>query len=121
MSANPIVHIEIPAKDYAVADKFYAEAFGWKITVDDRFNYHQFDAAGGPGGGFVDANGKDNHVGEVILYIGVPEIEAALKQIEKAGGKTVVPKTEIPGMGWFAHFTDPTGNRLGLFAELHAQ
>jgi predicted enzyme related to lactoylglutathione lyase len=26
-----------------------------------------------------------------------------------------VPKTEIPGMGWYAIFSDPTGNRIGLF------
>jgi predicted enzyme related to lactoylglutathione lyase len=120
MSGYPIVHIEIPAKDYAVADKFYADAFGWKIDVDPNFNYHQFAPASGPGGGFVDANGKDNKVGEVILYIGVPDILAALKKIESAGGKTATPKTEIPGMGWFALFTDPTGNRLGLFESMHA-
>jgi ferritin-like metal-binding protein YciE len=28
----------------------------------------------------------------------------------------LLPKTEIPGMGWYAIFADPTGNRLGLFS-----
>jgi predicted enzyme related to lactoylglutathione lyase len=26
-----------------------------------------------------------------------------------------MPKQEIPAIGWFAFFADPTGNRIGLF------
>lgn len=116
MSA-PIVHGEIPAKDYDTADKFHSEVFGWKITVYKQFNYHMFESQGGPDGGFIAADGKNG----VLPYLGSDDIDAALKKINAAGGKTVTPKTEIPGMGWFAIFTDPTGNRLGLFSEMRRQ
>jgi predicted enzyme related to lactoylglutathione lyase len=46
------------------------------------------------------------------------DIEVALKKRVALGGKALSPKTEIPGMGWFAFFADPNGNRLGLFAPM---
>ncbi|MBI5033061.1 MAG: VOC family protein [Chloroflexi bacterium] len=119
MPSSPIVHLEIPAKDFAAADKFFADAFGWKIDVDERFNYHQFSAEGGPGGGFIAADGKQGNVGEVVVYLGSDDIDASLKKVNAAGGKTVTPKTEIPGVGWFAIFTDPTENKLGLYQDIH--
>jgi predicted enzyme related to lactoylglutathione lyase len=33
----------------------------------------------------------------------------------------VVPKTEIPGIGWFGVFTDPTGNKVGLYTAQSPQ
>jgi predicted enzyme related to lactoylglutathione lyase len=113
--SHPIVHLELAAHDPAASGKFYADVFGWEIKVDPNFDYYQFAAEGGPGGGFnkVDENNK---AGEVIPYLGVEDIDAALEKVNAAGGKTMVPKTEIPGIGWFAQFTDPGGNRIGLFA-----
>lgn len=110
----PIVHLDISAKDPGASSKFYAEAFGWKIIKDDSFNYYMFSSEGGPGGGFVQV-GKDYKEGEVIPYLGTDDIDAALKKVEKAGGKTLLAKTEIPGFGWFAFFADPAGNRIGLY------
>lgn len=119
MPSSPIVHLEIPAKDFAAADKFYSEVFGWKIQVDKQFDYHQFSAEGGPGGGFIAADGKQGNVGEVIVYLSVNDIDAALKKVNAAGGKTLTPKTDIPGIGWYAIFADPTGNRMGLYTDVH--
>jgi predicted enzyme related to lactoylglutathione lyase len=51
------------------------------------------------------------------LYLGVPDIDQALKQIEEAGWQVVLPRTVVPGVVTFALFLDPAGNRLGL-AEL---
>lgn len=114
--SNPIVHLELAAHDPAASGKFYADVFGWKIEVDPNFNYYQFTSEGGPGGGFNKIGEQGTNAGDVIPYLGVDDIDAALSRVEAAGGKTVTPKTEIPGIGWFAHFTDPGGNRIGLFA-----
>ena len=40
MASMPIVHVEIAAKDVKVSSKFYADVFGWKIEVDEQFNYY---------------------------------------------------------------------------------
>jgi len=57
----------------------------------------------------------------LLLYIGTDDIDASLAKVEAHGGKTVLPKTEIPGIGWFAIFTDQTGNRLALFTARDQQ
>ena len=38
--------------------------------------------------------------------------------IEEAGGRTVHPRTEIPGMGAFAYFSDTEGNTMGLWEAM---
>ena len=40
--------------------------------------------------------------------------EEELKKVEQLGGKTVVPKMDIPGMGSLAFFAGPHGNIIGL-------
>lgn len=115
MPNHPFVHVELSAKDPATLSKFYAELCGWKIEVDPRFDYYQFAAEGGPGGGFVKTDVQMYKPGDVLLYIGTDDVDGMLKKAESLGGKVLQPKTEIPGIGWFALFADPTGNRMGLF------
>ncbi len=117
MAAHPFVHIELSAKDPAASSKFYSELCGWKIEVDPQADYYMFSSEGGPGGGFVKPDGKTYKAGDVVPYIGTDDIDATLKKVESLGGKVLLPKTEIPGMGWYAFFSDPGGNRMGLFAE----
>lgn len=120
MSSHPIVHVDIPANDGKAASKFYADAFGWKINHSaEEFNYTMFDADGGPGGGFPHLT-DGFEIGHVLIYIGTDDIDASLKTVESLGGKTAVPKTEIPDIGWFAIFEDPTGNNIGLYQDKNA-
>jgi uncharacterized protein len=120
MSQHAIVHIEILSRDPKANAKFYGDAFGWKLSSDPTFDYWQFAPASGPGGGFPILN--DEHSvkpGEVLVYVDTDDIEASLAKIESLCGKTLMPKTEIPGIGWFAFFADPTGNRLALYTSQH--
>lgn len=120
MSSHPIVHIEIAANDPAAASEFYHDVFGWKIEADTQYNYYQFQAEGGPGGGFVMVSEETKtKPGDILPHIGTDDIDAALASVNQHGGKTVLPKTEIPGIGWYGIFTDPTGNRIGLYTALH--
>ena len=121
MSNHPIVHIEIPAKDTGAAGKFYGDLFGWKIESDTMYNYVQFQAEGGPGGGFVEVGRSGMPVeyktDSLLVYISTDDIDATLVKVESLGGKILMSKTEIPHVGWWAVFTDPTGNHLGLFTS----
>jgi len=116
MKPHPIVHVEIPARDPAKSAKFYKQALGWDITHDGSFDYHMFTAEGGPGGGFVTI-GDSYNAGEVIVYLDTDDIGASLAKIEAEGGKTIKPKVEIPGIGWYAEFSDPAGNRMALYTS----
>jgi predicted enzyme related to lactoylglutathione lyase len=122
MSNHSIVHVEIPANDPSSASRFYADLFDWKIQVDPGFDYHMFQADPGPGGGFVKVGDNPPYkVGEVLIYVSTDDIDATLAKIESLGGKTLQPKTEIPNSGWFAIFSDPTGNHLALYTGMHQQ
>jgi hypothetical protein len=114
MSKHPFVHIEISATDRKAAGKFYADLFGWKVEQMPEMNYAMFETGEGVGGGFSSV-GEHNPAGSVIVYVDTKDIPGTLDKIVKLGGSVVVPQTEIPGMGWFAIFRDPTGNHIGLF------
>ncbi len=122
MSNHPIVHIEIPAKHTREAGKFYGDLFGWKIEADPSYNYVQFQAEGGPGGGFAEVGESNAPIqykpDSLLVYVSTDDIDATLAKAESLGGKTLLSKTEIPQVGWWAVFSDPTGNRIGLFTGL---
>ena len=117
MSNHPFVHIEISANNLDAAGKFYAEAFGWNVQHIPEMNYSTFETGEGVGGGLNPVQ-EGVSAGSIVVYIGTDDIEASLEKIEKLGGQTIVPKNEIPGMGWFALFKYPTGNVIGLFTEI---
>lgn len=119
MSKRPIVHIEIPAGDSARAAAFYGDLFGWDIQRDETMDYTLFDA-GSVAGGFTPVS-DDVKPGDILLYIESEDIEADLKRIDDKGGKVLMPKQEIPNMGWFVFFADPAGNRMGLYQSMGEQ
>lgn len=123
MSTHPIVHIEIPAQNAEAAGKFFGDLFGWKIDIDTMYNYVQFQAEGGPGGAFVElsestANNPAYKPDSLLVYVSTDDIDATLAKVESLGGKTLMPKTEIPNVGWWGVFSDPSGNRLALYTSM---
>lgn len=115
MANHPISHIEIPATNPGTAGTFYHDVFGWKIETNPEHNYVTFQSEGGPRGGFTGPSEPSYKPDRLLVYIATDDIDATLAAIEAHGGKTVLPKTEIPHVGWWAVFTDPAGNHLGLF------
>jgi predicted enzyme related to lactoylglutathione lyase len=113
-----IIHVELPARDEEAAAAFYSSLFGWR-TIHSP-NYVGFRTADGPSGGFnplTEENASTNtpiKPGDVLVYVSSDDIDATLGNVQALGGSVVVPRTEIPGAGWFAIFADPTGNRIGL-------
>ena len=120
MSEHPVVHIELSASDRNTAGKFYKDVFGWKITDVPEMNYTLFEYEEGRGGGFNPVSDQ-NPAGTVIVYIQADDIEATLAKIEAHGGKVMVPKSEIPNTGWFALFSDPTGNQVALYKGMQQE
>ena len=118
MSKRNIVHVEIPAVDTESAGKFYADLFGWKTQPMPEMNYVMWEAGEGDEyGGFPQVS-EENPAGQVLIYIASDDIDADLKKVEKLGGKVLRPKVEIPGMGWYGVFQDPTGNVLALYTSM---
>lgn len=117
MPNHPIVHVEFSAIDREVSGKFYSELFGWHISQMPEVNYATFDTHSGVGGGLNPVS-ELYPAGTVAVYIATDDIEVTLAQAEKLGAKTLVPKSEIPDVGWYAFFSDPSGNMIGLLTLL---
>jgi hypothetical protein len=114
---NGICHVEIPCSSTEKAKKFFNGVFGWEMSdMPGMEGYTLFKPQSGPGGGF--STQMKVAQGGILFHVEVEDIEAMLKKVESAGGKTVKGKTQItPEIGHFAIFTDPDGNQIGLFAQ----
>lgn len=119
MSKHPIVHIELSAHDREKAGEFFSDLFGWTVRQMPEMNYASFDTGVEPGGGFNPVS-DDNPAGTVRIYVGTDDIETTLAKVEALGGKVILPKTVIPMTGWFAFFSDPTGNVIGLYTPMQS-
>jgi uncharacterized protein len=112
---NPVVHFEIISPEAPKLQQFYRDIFGWKITIDNPFNYGMVDTCvdGGIDGGIgAPVMGGAGHL---TFYIAVASIDEALARITAAGGKVALPKMTVPPAGpVLAHFLDPAGHRIGL-------
>jgi uncharacterized protein len=113
---NNLAFFAIHADDVARARKFYEKVFQWK-----------FDAWGPPGfftintGGETDVCGALQQRHEIIpgekingleCTFDVKDIDATAKAIVANGGTIIMPKCEIPTIGWLIKIKDPEGNIL---------
>ena len=48
----------------------------------------------------------------VTMYIQVDDLDAHMKKVTENGGKIIVEKKPVPGMGWFCDFLDPQNNNF---------
>ena len=120
---NAISWFEIPSTDLARAQKFYEAIFGIKLNPLDVANIKMrvfpLDDTMTEVGGAVVYNAEfykpSATEGPLIYLNGNPDVQIILDKIESAGGKILVPKTEIsPDYGYMAVFLDTEGNRIAL-------
>ncbi len=115
MSKHPIVHIELSALDREAAGSFYSELFGWPVQQMPEMNYATFDS--GKIGGGLNPVADNFPAGTVTFYVETDDVDGSLAKAESLGGKILVTKTEIPTVGYFGMFTDPSGNLVGVLDQ----
>ena len=120
---NAISWFEIPATDLARAQKFYETIFGVSMIPMDmpQIKMRLFpldDMMNGVGGALCDSAGfhaPSEDKGSLIYLNANPDVQTVLDRIVKAGGRILVPKTQIsPEHGYMAVFIDSEGNRIAL-------
>jgi len=110
------IHFEIPADDTERAADFYRKVFGWKFERWDGPMPYWMVTTGSDGEPGIDGGlmPRPQPGATTVNTIGVASLDAILKSIESKGGKTVVPKMAIPGIGWLAYCLDTEGNTFGV-------
>jgi uncharacterized protein len=71
---------------------------------------HGSDGTAGINGGLM----RNTNVKTTTNTVDVESVDAAIKAATGAGGKLVMPKTPIPGVGYFAYCEDTEGNLFGV-------
>ena len=124
-NSNSLNWFEIPATDIKRARSFYEKVFS--IKMDDMGEMMGMKMVGFPGdmgsgkvnGGLVQSDmHKPSKDGAVVYLNANPSIQAVIDRIEPAGGKVVMPKTQIsPEIGWMAFFIDSEGNKVAVHGQ----
>lgn len=105
--SSSVVWFELPAADTDRARDFYARIFGWSFEPFGDDDYHMASEAGGAVYGAPAEKG-------LLAYFGVDDVDAAITQVREFGGEAG-EKHDVPGIGQYAHCSDPDGNRFGLY------
>lgn len=130
---NKVVHFEIPFDDKERASKFYSETFGWELQdfpmegVEEGYTVartaetdenHMIREPGAINGGMYKRGQVEHFPTSPVITIGVDSIDDHIKKVEEAGGEMVVPKGEVPNIGYYAYVEDTEGNIIGLWEDL---
>ena len=118
-----IVYFQIPSDDIERSKKFYSQLFGWKIdkspesntpegmenwtvtTTDDKGNKSL--------GGGMSKRAMPQQ--QITNFIDVKSVDEYSSKAKNLGVEVVVPKTVVPGMGYYAVCVDTENNSFGIF------
>jgi len=121
--SNAISWFEIPTLDLQRAQKFYETIFDCQMIPMDlpQIQMRLFpitDTMTGVGGSLCYS--RSFHVPSetqgILIYLNAnPDVQTILNRVEAAGGRIMVPKTQISSeYGHMAVLIDTEGNRIGL-------
>ena len=112
---NPFVHIELTTSDVGRAKSFYKSLFDWKLKDVDMGGgqtYTMIDVGNGTGGGMFEMPGAPI---AWVPYAAVGDVAKSTEKARSLGAQILKEKSEVPGMGWFSIFRDPTGALIALW------
>lgn len=108
-------YVELTVTDLDAAKRFYGEAFGWRFNDygSDYVGIQSPDGESAPEvGGFRPA--PDVRPGGPFVQLYSTDLEQSVEAVKRAGGTVVDGPYDFPGGRRF-HFTDPSGNELGVW------
>lgn len=123
---NAINWFEIPVSNYERAKKFYSEVLGEEIIdhpmgdKNMKYGIFPYDMENHKvGGALLQMEGINPSTDGATVYLnGGDNLDVPLSRVEAAGGKILMPKTDINENGFIAQFTDTEGNRVA-FHSIH--
>jgi uncharacterized protein len=111
--SNALAHFAINADDVETSMAFYKSVFGWTFSAWGPPGFYQIEGAGMRGA----LQGRRTLTGEPMrgfeCTIGVPSIDKVEAAVKAAGGKVLLERSVIVGVGTLMFFADPDGNVFG--------
>jgi predicted enzyme related to lactoylglutathione lyase len=118
MKKTPITWFELPTAELARARAFYETVLSLSLRQETfggmpmaLFPYPE----GGVGGALIqDPRSRPSRDGAIVYLDTRGELDACLARVAGAGGKVLLPRTDIGDPGFIALVEDTEGNRVGL-------
>ena len=113
---NNLSHFAIYIDDLNRAKAFYFNLFGWDYNSYGQGNFLQIKDSPDKNSKLIGAlqSRKYNPINNKIIgfecSIEVEDIDKTITKIEANNGIVVMPKTEIPHVGWLVKFLDTEDN-----------
>ena len=109
--AAKIIHVEVAGKDGPKLQQFYSDVFDWDLDTNNPGGYgllRQGEMTAGLG------PAQHGGAGHVTFYVSTDDPSATMTKVEAAGGRVIMPLTEVAPETTIALFTDPEGHVVGL-------
>ena len=105
---------ELLTSDVDAAKRFYGDIVGWTTTAfpspGGGMQYNIFNVGETGVAGLAELpDGAPTGGPAWLSYFYVADVDASVTEVEKAGGKTHMPPTDLPGVGRIALLNDPQG------------
>ena len=107
-----LVHLELASTDPRATRRFLEAVFAWRFETVPGLEYYPFGTPSGPGGAVMPTTERPKGV---LNYVLSDNLDQDLEKVKASGGRVIGPRTEIPGVGWWAEFEEPGGCVLALF------
>jgi uncharacterized protein len=112
-------HMELSTDDPDAAKSFYGKLFGWRYQdVDFPGGVYTMVFSGEEGLGGIAKKMMPEQQTAWLGYITVDNAEKTIAKAKELGAHTILDRSEVPGMGIFAIFADPTGGAFAVWESL---
>ena len=113
---NRVIHFEMVVDDPERAIGFYQNVFGWKVNRWEGPQTYWLLTTGpndqpGINGGMMQ---QQKDMPRTINTIEVASVDDYVEKVTSNGGKVVMPKMAVPGIGHQAYCQDTEGNWFGI-------
>ena len=108
---------ELATRDTKAAAAFYTELFNWRARTNENphMAYTEFLAGDTPIGGMMEMTDQHGDAPPNWLpYVMVDDTDFIVGKAGELGGKVIIPGTDIPDVGRFAVFAEPSGAVLAV-------
>ena len=109
---NKVIHVEVTGKNGPALQKFYSDVFGWSLNTDNPGGYGMYRQGDGLTGGVGPA--AEGQPAGVTFYVHTDDPQGTLDRATAAGGRVLMPLTEVAPETTIALFADPEGHVIGI-------
>ena len=116
---TPLTHIGINADDTDVSRSFYADTFGWHFAPWGPPGFYRVEADDPSGPGVMAALQQrrqllpDGPTSGFECTVAVQDLDAVARHARSGGGRVLMERTTITGVGHLLWLADPAGNVVG--------